>query len=185
MTMTHTTDENLVVGIGSLMSQASLHRTCPSASLGQPVWVSDCLRHAHHPSIRRHEGRGPFGVMGIDRVTGARCNGVLIRVPDSDWPALLEREKGYHFEPVQVADYETDQAVGEALVCVSDKPRMAKLDWEHPQQINYLAICAAGAAAISMTFLNDFAATTEIEGKPMLDHPRWEEIQQRMRQAEY
>lgn len=183
--MTHTIHEKLVVGIGSLMSQASLHRTCPSASLGQPVWVADCLRHAHHPSIRRHEGRGPFGVMGIERAIGARCNGILIRVPDSDWPDLLEREKGYYFEPVQVADYGTDQPFGEALVCVSDKPRMAKLDWEHPQQMNYLAICAAGAAAIGNTFLNDFAATTEIEGKPMLDQPRWEEIQKMIGQAKY
>ncbi|KAJ3097219.1 hypothetical protein HDU96_000461 [Phlyctochytrium bullatum] len=89
---------HFLFGYGSLISAPSRRRTLARDTPALPVRV-----HHLHRSWSYHCPRRSYTAVGVARVPGARCNGVLVPVPDpaQDLPALDAREAAY--DRVQVA----------------------------------------------------------------------------------
>jgi hypothetical protein len=167
----------LVLGYGSLLNLESLRRTCPGARHQAPCRIAGWRRHGHLPSGKRDPDHGPYAVTDVVRDGASTCNAVLIELDGPDLEAMRHREHRYRLVEVGVAGLD-GSPLGRAGLWVSGMERMSP-DWSHPKQSEYYATCLAGAASFGEAFLREFIATTDLDGRPIGDHPRFADLSRR------
>jgi len=110
-----------VVGYGTLLSEASARRTCPSVERFRIVRVSGFIRLFNKVSPawrRRYDGDDPLAiaVLATRKRAGASFLGTTFDVDDSDFLALFERE--HHYRWVEVACEEEHGVSTTGRMCV-------------------------------------------------------------------
>eukprot|EP00757_Euglenozoa_sp_SAG-D1_P007161 gene7161-2675_t len=99
-----------IVGLGTLMSEASARRTAPSSRGFTPCTVPGFIRafqHVSHHMLRRgppfalYETR-EFAGLSCEPKEGASFTGCYFEVPLCEYPAIVDREDMYELVPVRV-----------------------------------------------------------------------------------
>jgi cation transport regulator ChaC len=170
--------KKLVFGFGSLINTSSLLMTAPSASDIRPAYVKGFRRDF---SVWAKDGWSttnldlagiPFCALDIQQNSdaGAKVNGVIFTVNDTDFLRLKERECEYEPTRTTVYDFTSDEPIGECLVFSSCKNN-GNYDPESPAQTRYLEICLEGSKRYGENFYQMFLDTTFIDDKRLSDMP--------------
>jgi hypothetical protein len=154
-----------VFGYGSLINMQE------NKELTQPKKTCPALVHGLKRSL--NVGGKNYLVFGVKNVKTSQCNGLLMKVNESELAQLQEREKLYVMKPLDKARIEfpykknihfnhADQIVcfyPQAKYVLTKKELLTKQHlYMHSE--NYLRTCKTGAAVISEEFLKDFLAMT-------------------------
>jgi cation transport regulator ChaC len=175
--MTH-----FIIGYGSLLSEASLKKTCPHSEIIRPVWIHDWQRHGELPSRHNAISNDSYSVMNIIPQKGSSCNGVLMAIAERDLPALQQRESNYQQVTVHYSEGHDDGqgSTTKAIAWHGDPTDRISPIWQHDTQWEYVLTCLYGCQAISPRFLDDFLATTWMDGVTLNQHAHYQELQDRL-----
>jgi len=169
-----------IIGYGSLLSQASLERTCPHSSIEKPVWVHDWCRNGELPARQNASSDQPFTVMNIEAQKGAGFNAVLLSIAEEGCPALQQRESNYEAVTPPYSDRKEQPPVSEAMAWVAAGAERMQPCWDQPTQWQYVLTCLQGARETGEAFLRDFLDSTWMDGTYLSQHPRKDKLLKRL-----
>lgn len=152
-----------VIGYGSLMDEIDLRRTAPGAELVSACRVTGWRRDMDLLGRSRH-----CGVMNVQPQPDAWCNGVLIKVPESQMSAIRDRERIYDAHWVEPVDFHDDRPLPRAVI-FSSTAQTTVVDWSNPWQRTYLDICLKGAMLWGRAFVEAFCASTYVNGRTLTE----------------
>ena len=170
-----------IIGYGSLLNEASLHRTCPHSRIVQPVWIDGWRRHCETAAIRGLGNHGSYTVMDVEpRPDDSKSgfNAVLLEINDDDMPALRQREGQYQQVTVHAREAPGAPATIETSMWYGAEAQRSQPNWDHPMQHTYLLTCMLGGQTIDTDFLDTFCATTWLDGVTLRNHPHFAGLMQ-------
>jgi hypothetical protein len=156
-----------VFAYGSLIHQGSLARTVPNARNRIPVNVKGLKRQFNLASTYRYDYMQQAPVCVLNAETSepeAILNGICFDLDERALDALLEREKGYDFCPVDARHFFDESLhINAYYFNAKNYPPYRYLS-ASKEQAHYLRICLQGCSEFGDAFVNAFKASTGFWG---------------------
>lgn len=158
-------DRHYILGYGSLISSQSRAKT---GETGQ-VWPVKLHGFERHWSVMSPE----YGMSSVAVVKAAEkaCNGVLIEVPEDQFPLFDERERGYQRSQIsadQLRAYH-DEELPEGTYWVYHTDDVVEPCSKCPIALSYVDVILSGCLEHGDHFVMDFLALTKGWRAPLIN----------------
>lgn len=156
-----------IFAYGSLINEASLKRTVPSAVILFPAIVFGFSRVFDLGSAHRFDSRTrkPVCVANIKyESTGGSVNGTCFNMRRQDLENLKERERNYRMIPIYARHYTNPKIWRRAFVFQGHNYRSYSYLVGSREQNHYLRLCLEGCQAHGSEFVGDFRRSTSFKG---------------------
>lgn len=150
-------NRHYILGYGSLISSESRAKT---GETGQ-VWPVKLHGFERHWSVMSPDLS--MSSVAVVKADSKACNGVLIEVPEDQFPLFDEREKGYQrseIKPTQLASY-LDELLPEGTYWVYHTDDVVEPHGECPIALSYVDVILSGCLEHGDSFATDFLALTK------------------------
>lgn len=148
--------DNCVFGYGSLISRESRQKTGQSVK-AVPVVLDGFKREWNKPSEK-----SKMSALGISKLDGVRCNGVIVEIPDGELVKFDMRERGYDRVDINRDSVNVlpgfNLPDGNLWAYVPKSPE--KPSREFPIRQSYLDVILSGCLDFGRNFAEDFIQTT-------------------------
>ena len=152
-----------VFAYGSLINRISLARTVPKASNIVPAKAFGLKRMFNLASTYRYDQRQQAPVCVLNAEAAAHdtvLNGTCFDIDAGELPALLERERGYLFKPLEVCHYHDESVRFSAYYFSAQDFPPYRFLASSPEQTHYLQVCLDGSTVYGPEFTEAFKRTT-------------------------
>ncbi|MBS3954704.1 MAG: gamma-glutamylcyclotransferase [Methylomicrobium sp.] len=156
-----------VFAYGSLIHPGSLARTVPTARNRMPVSVKGLKRQFNLASTYRYDPLQQLPVCVLNAEASepdAVLNGICFDLDESELDALLEREKGYDFCPVDARHFFDESLHINAYYFNAKNYTPYRYLTASKEQAHYLSICLQGCTEFGEAFVDAFKASTGFWG---------------------
>ncbi|MGR9054032.1 MAG: gamma-glutamylcyclotransferase family protein [Gammaproteobacteria bacterium] len=156
-----------IFAYGSLINQVSLSRTVPRVRNFFPATAFGLTRVFNLASYHRFDTlhQVPVCVLNAEASTPEnRLNGACFEMDETSLDNLLEREKEYRFEPIQICHYHDESIRFDAYYFCAKDFQPYRFLASSAEQKHYLQLCLDGSAVFGRCFLEDFKQSTSFWG---------------------
>ncbi|MGR9044985.1 MAG: gamma-glutamylcyclotransferase family protein [Gammaproteobacteria bacterium] len=156
-----------IFAYGSLINHASLTRTVPEARNIIPAKTFGLKRVFNLASTYRYDPvhRAPICVLNAEPAKpDIKMNGTCFEMDESSLQNLLEREKGYHFRPIEASHYHDEHDRFTAYYFTAKAFQPYRFLASSTEQRHYLNLCLSGSAVFGQQFIEDFKRSTTFWG---------------------
>ncbi|GAB3487316.1 gamma-glutamylcyclotransferase family protein [Marinomonas epiphytica] len=169
-------NRHFILGYGSLINSVSRAKT---GETGQ-VWPVKLDGFQRHWSIMSRDA--VMSSVAVVQARGESCNGVLVEVPEDQFPLFDERETGYHRAKIdlqQLTSY-SEEPLPNGTYWVYYTDNVLIPNQQSPIVLSYLDVILSGCLEHGDAFAQDFLALTKGWQAPLLNdrqQPRYPRVQ--------